>query len=47
MFDYTFFGLCVAPGFTFEEFELGRREDLCEKFRDPKVKELISRLTRH
>jgi predicted cupin superfamily sugar epimerase len=34
----------VAPGFEFEDFELGSREELIEQY--PQHRELIERLTR-
>jgi uncharacterized protein len=37
-------GCTVAPGFDFEDFELGRREELVAKY--PQHRELIDRLTR-
>ena len=41
---YSLFGLCVAPGFTFDRFELALREHLSKLF--PEHADLISRLTR-
>ena len=37
-------GCTVAPGFEFEDFELGKREELARRF--PRQRELIERLTR-
>jgi uncharacterized protein len=37
-------GCTVAPGFDFEDFEMGKREELCERY--PQHLELIERLTR-
>ena len=42
--SFSLFGCTVAPGFEFEDFELGRRDFLFKKF--PQHKNLISRLTR-
>ena len=42
--SFSLFGCTVAPGFEFEDFELGKREFLLKKF--PQHKTLISRLTR-
>lgn len=41
---YTLVGCTVAPGFEFEDFELGKREQLIEQY--PQHRELIERLTR-
>lgn len=43
-YGYSHFGLNVAPGFTYEEFELGNREALLEMF--PEHKAIVTRLTR-
>jgi uncharacterized protein len=37
-------GCTVAPGFDFEDFEMGRREALSARY--PQHRELISRLAR-
>lgn len=37
-------GCTVAPGFEFEDFELGKREELSERY--PQHREVIGRLTR-
>jgi len=37
-------GCTVAPGFDFEDFEMGKRAELVTKY--PKHRELIQRLTR-
>jgi len=37
-------GCTVAPGFDFEDFEIGKREELIAKY--PQHRELIARLTR-
>jgi len=42
--SYTLVGCTVAPGFDFNDFELGEREHLLKEF--PHHKELITRLTR-
>jgi hypothetical protein len=41
--SYSFFGCTVSPGFDFEDFELGRREDLLKLF--PQHREIIIPLT--
>jgi uncharacterized protein len=41
---YALVGCTVAPGFEFEDFEMGKREEL--KGRYPQHRELIERLTR-
>jgi hypothetical protein len=41
---YTLVGCTVAPGFEFEDFELGNREELIQRY--PQHRELIERLTR-
>lgn len=40
---YSFFGCTVAPGFDFQDFEMGNREKLLQEF--PNAKEVIERLT--
>ena len=45
-FDYAYIGLCMAPGFTFEEFELAERERLCKEYPEEYTAEVITRLTR-
>lgn len=42
--SFALVGCTVAPGFDFEDFELGRREELVAKY--PQHRELIERLTR-
>ncbi|MGB5528514.1 MAG: cupin domain-containing protein [Ignavibacteriaceae bacterium] len=42
--SFSLFGCTVAPGFEFEDFEMGRREFLLKKF--PQHQTLIHRLTR-
>jgi predicted cupin superfamily sugar epimerase len=42
--DYTLCGCTVAPGFTFEDFELPTREALWAEL--PGREELVNRLTR-
>ena len=42
--EYTLVGCTVAPGFDFDDFELGERQALSERF--PQHAELIRRLTR-
>lgn len=41
---YALVGCTVAPGFEFEDFELGNRQQLLEQY--PQHRELIERLTR-
>ena len=41
---FALVGCTVAPGFDFEDFELGHREDLVRRY--PRHQALISRLTR-
>ncbi|MEJ5252905.1 MAG: cupin domain-containing protein [Armatimonadota bacterium] len=41
---YTLVGCTVSPGFEFEDFELGDRQQLLERY--PQHRELIERLTR-
>lgn len=41
--SFSLFGCTVAPGFDFDDFKLGKRERLNEKF--PQHKTLIERLT--
>ena len=43
-FTYSCFGLCTAPGFSFEEFELAKRDELAGRY--PDHKKLIARLCR-
>ncbi len=42
--DYTLTGTTVAPGFGFDDFELGRREELISLY--PQHRELITQFTR-
>lgn len=42
--SYSLVGCTVAPGFDFDDFELGIRDKMIEKF--PKHKEVINRLSR-
>lgn len=42
---YSLVGCTVSPGFSFDDFELKSREDLCALF--PDKKEIISKLTHH
>lgn len=42
--SYSLVGCTVAPGFGFDDFELGRREDLIELY--PEHKTIIKKLTR-
>lgn len=42
--SYALVGCTVAPGFDFEDFEMGKREDLVAEF--PQHREVIQRLTR-
>jgi len=42
--SYALVGCTVAPGFEFEDFELGRREELWNRY--PEHRRLIDRLTR-
>lgn len=42
--EYSLVGCTVAPGFDFEDFQLGNRSDLQRKY--PRHKEIIKRLTR-
>ena len=42
--SYTLVGCTVAPGFDFNDFELGERKDLIRKF--PHHRELITKFTR-
>ena len=41
---YSLAGCTVAPGFDFDDFEMGKRQDLLEKF--PQHEEVIKLLTR-
>ena len=42
--SFTLFGCTVSPGFEFEDFQLGKRDDLIRKF--PQHSALIKRLTK-
>lgn len=42
--SYTLVGCAVAPGFHYEDFELGKRDELLKLF--PKLEEVIRRFTR-
>lgn len=42
--SFALFGCTVSPGFNFDDFQLGKRNELIEKF--PLHKKLITRLTR-
>ena len=42
--SYALVGCTVAPGFDFEDFEMGKREELMAVF--PQQREIIRRLTR-
>lgn len=42
--DYTLTGITVAPGFGFDDFELGKREELISLY--PQHSELIKQFTR-
>lgn len=42
--SFSFVGCIVAPGFDFEDFELGKRDELMKQF--PQHKALIEKLTR-
>ena len=42
--SFAVVGCTVAPGFDFEDFEMGKRELLCREF--PQHREVIERLTR-
>ncbi len=42
--SFAVVGCTVAPGFDFEDFELGKREELAAKY--PQHREVIQRLTR-
>lgn len=41
--DFCFLGCTVIPGFEYQDFELGKREDLLEKY--PKFRKYILKLT--
>jgi len=41
--SFSLFGCTVSPGFDFEDFKLGKRNELAEKF--PEYKSVIKRLT--
>jgi len=43
--DYSLLGCTVSPGFDFDDFELGRREELISSF--PQHRELIVEFTRN
>jgi hypothetical protein len=42
--SFALFGCTVSPGFEFDDFELGKRQEIIKKF--PHHKTLISRLTK-
>ncbi len=42
--SFALFGCTVSPGFEFDDFELGKRDDLIKKF--PQHSALIKRLTK-
>ena len=42
--SFALFGCTVSPGFEFDDFELGKRDDLIKKF--PQHSSLIKRLTK-
>jgi len=42
--SFTLFGCTVSPGFEFEDFQLGKRDELIKKF--PQHSALIKRLTK-
>jgi len=42
--SFAVVGCTVAPGFDFEDFEMGKREELAERY--PQHREVIERLTR-
>lgn len=42
--SFSLFGCTVSPGFDFDDFELGKRDDLIKKF--PQHSALIKRLTK-
>ena len=42
--SFAFFGCTVSPGFEFEDFEIGRRDELIKNF--PQYSDLIKRLTK-
>ena len=42
--SFSLIGCTVAPGFDFEDFEIGEREELISKF--PKLKDLIKDFTK-
>ena len=42
--SFSLFGCTVSPGFDFDDFELGKRQVLINKF--PQHKTLITRLTK-
>jgi len=43
--SYSLVGCTVAPGFDFQDFEMGKRDILVAKY--PKYKEVIERLTKY
>lgn len=43
--EYALFGTTMAPGFDYDDFELGNAEELIEKY--PEREELIRRLTKY
>ncbi len=40
--DYSYFGLCVAPGFEFDEFEMADAAELIQKY--PEHAKIIRRM---
>jgi predicted cupin superfamily sugar epimerase len=42
--SFAVVGCTVAPGFDFQDFEMGKRAELVARF--PRQRELIERLTR-
>jgi hypothetical protein len=42
--SFAIFGCTVSPGFEFEDFEIGKRDDLVKKF--PQHSDVIKRLTK-
>ena len=42
--EYSFVGCTVAPGFEFEDFELGSCDSLCKEF--PNAENIIKKMTR-
>ncbi len=43
--EYSFVGCTVAPGFEFEDFEMGNAAFLCREF--PNATEIIQKMTKH